>query len=261
MQKIFYDDSHSKLFKSHKIRFILTSRLSGSSKSPYESLNLGYHTGDNQTFVRANRQSIMLEFFPNKTLLWLNQIHSNRILESKIIKSKSVRHKLKNTEILLGNGDGILCADSRFVALVMVADCNPILIYDPKLHIFCLLHAGRAGVCLKILTKALQKMHALGSQTNDLLIFIGASIRVCCYEISQDLAKDIASKFSLKYLIKRDNRIFLDLIAMLKDECQENGIDSTHIEILPVCSCCEENLFSYRRESITGRFGLFASLE
>ena len=89
----------------------------------------------------------MREFFPNKTLLWLNQVHSDVILDSslldsqtldsnildstwessldskidssfdaksKIPESKSMQHKIKSTEILLGNGDGILCADSRF---------------------------------------------------------------------------------------------------------------------------------------------------
>lgn len=250
MDKIFYSSKQSALFKKHKIDFILTSRLNGVSKAPYDSLNLGYHVGDENKNVSHNRLSIINEFFPTQRLVYLNQVHSNSIFDiSKINLSNDI-------ECCLGDGDGVIIGDKNIVGLVMVADCNPILLYSPKQHIFALLHAGRAGVVSKILSNALDLLESYGANRGDILIFIGASIRRCCYEIKENLAET----FNTKYLNRVDSKITLDLIAMLSDECKENDIDDNNIEILPTCTCCEKRLFSYRREGVTGRFGLFATL-
>lgn len=250
MDKIFYSSSQSALFKEHKINFILTSRLGGVSKALYHSLNLGYHVGDESKNVLHNRLSIMNEFFHTQKLIYLNQVHSNIIFDT------SKQDILSNTEFCLGNGDGLLIRDKNIAGLVMVADCNPILLYSPKQHILAMLHAGRAGVVSNILSNAIDLLESYGASRSDILIFIGASIRCCCYEIKENLAKT----FDEKYLNRVDSKITLDLIAMLSDECKANDIKDENIEILPTCTCCEEKLFSYRREGVTGRFGLFATL-
>ncbi|PAF42139.1 hypothetical protein BJI48_07325 [Helicobacter sp. 11S02596-1] len=137
--------------------------------------------------------------------------------------------------------------------MVMVADCNPVLVYEPKIRTFALIHAGRCGVQKRILSKTIK--HILKhpqAKAQNMLIFIGPSIRKCCYEIG----KDLAATFPEKYLANNN----LDLIKMLQDELSSQQIKPHQIEISPVCSCCQNNLFSYRREGITGRFGLIGAL-
>ncbi len=259
-ESIFYQSAESALFCDKEIDFVLTSRFGGESLPPYHSLNVSYHIGDEATYVSANHHKIMQKFFPHKQLLYLNQIHSHIVLDSaKALQNANTQNQ---QSILLGNADGIICNDVKYVGLVVVADCNPILLYAPKSRIFALLHAGRKGVCERIVTHAVTKIHNdYGVEGRDIFVFIGASIRSCCYEVGKDMACDITRLHGAQYIHSKNNHTMLDMLAMLQDECLDLGIAPNHIEILESCSCCEEALFSYRREGQTGRFGLFASLK
>ncbi|WP_281650546.1 polyphenol oxidase family protein [Helicobacter bilis] len=164
-------------------------------------------------------------------------------------------------EILVGDGDGIICDNPNLVLMSMVADCNPILVYAKSQNVFAVLHAGRLGVCSKILTHALLLfMRDYGVKTQDICIFIGASIRKCCYEIDKNLALQLIQEFGEKYVVCEDNRYKFDMIGLLCDEIESFGISLSQVEIYPSCSCCDESYFSYRRENVAGRFGLFANL-
>ena len=301
-KSIFYSSEQSPLFRGLDISFMLTSRLGGNSKPPYDSLNLAYHTNDTTKAVAQNRAKILSTYFPKKRLIFCDQVHSNTILTPAKILSQNLQspHKqhLQNPQIQgllesnLGQGDGIFCTNQNLVALILVADCNPVLIYDSSLGAFVALHAGRAGVCANILTNGVETLLAQGANVQNLRVFIGASIRVCCYEVGDDLAGQIMRDFDTKYIQKRSGKYFLDLPLMLRNECENLGILRENIEVLNVCSCCEKGLFSYRRaykkhkqsyalaskntlkqalnttqdknkiEPIqTGRFGLFVSLK
>lgn len=308
-KSIFYSSEQSPLFRDSGVYFVLSSRLGGVSKTSYNSLNLGQHTGDNPQNVAQNRAQILSKYFPQKTLIFCNQVHSNRILTLQqnaiynlanenlprnnceflqdLPNQKSSNQNLQNQtfhlskEQNLGQGDGIFCHyDRNIVALILVADCNPVLLFDRENNAFVAIHAGRAGVCQKILTNGIYKLLKNGAKAQNLLVFIGASIRVCCYEVGVDLAEKIMIDFGKKYVQKRDGKYFLDLVSMLLDECEEAGILQKNIEVLQKCSCCEESLFSYRRavqdshkkakntqdkdfinSAKTGRFGLFVSFK
>ncbi|MDY5185724.1 polyphenol oxidase family protein [Helicobacter trogontum] len=281
IQKDFFTSKDSKLFCSTKLHFVLTNRYHGVSKPPYNSLNLAYHVNDKLESARINRSYIMQKYYKNKTLLYLNQIHSNTIFaiqENKGILEAS-QHNFKGNittatkhsilmqdgsqynEILVGDGDGIICNKSDFVLMSMVADCNPILIYAKPQNVFAVLHAGRQGVCSKILTHALMLfIHDYNVKMQDICIFIGTSIRKCCYEIDNNLAFQLMQEFGEKYIACENERYKLDMIGLLCDEILSFGIELSQVEISPSCSCCDESYFSYRREKITGRFALFASL-
>ena len=282
MQIPFFTSKDSKLFCNTPLHFTLTNRYNGISSQPYDSLNIAYHVNDKQSNVLQNRAYIMQKYYKDKTILYLNQIHSNTIFTTKhanthidsipysynlgqiekneIYRSNIQQHKQYN-ETLIGNGDGIICDTSNVVLMSMVADCNPILIYSPTKQIFAILHAGRLGVCQKILTHALILLKSnYGIDICDILVFIGASIRKCCYVIGKDLAMQITNEFGTNHVLYENNQYRLDMIGLLCDELSACGIKPLQVEIHDCCTCCNEAYFSYRREGLTGRFGLFASL-
>lgn len=265
--------------KGTNIKAIVTDRalnadFSG-SKIPYNKLNVAYHVGDNAENVRKNRAFVIEKYFldsnntnfSSKILVYLNQIHSNHIV---CIKQNEIRFYTpefsKNIESLLdftqqnlasqnlrelnlGNADGIICDDPRFIALVMVADCNAILLFARG--VFGLVHAGREGLRQEILSNAL---HILKDEfrlkPSEINVYISPSIRACCYEIG-----DMAKEFSGKYL----HGSHLDMIAMACDELHKNGVKN--IDISNTCTNCNKNYFSYRRNKTTGRFGIFANMQ
>lgn len=282
MGALFFTSKDSKLFYNTKLHFTLTNRHNGISLPPYNSLNIAYHVNDLKDNVQHNRAYVIQKYYNGKTLLYLEQIHSNTIFtinktnthvdsvphsyKSGCIinherQKSNIKHYMQYDEVLVGNGDGIICNQANVVLMSMVADCNPILVYSPKKHVFALLHAGRLGVCNKILTHAIMLLRRdYGVDLHDILVFIGASIRKCCYAIGSDLANQIISEFGSQYIIYADNQYRLDMIGLLYDELSVCNIATSQIEVYGGCTCCNDDYFSYRREGTTGRFGLFASL-
>lgn len=257
MEEIFFHSHQSKIFRHLDIEFIITSRLNGFSQKPlipYEnSLNLGYHVHDDPTHVAKNRNKVSSLFHPAKPLLWVNQIHGNQVLSTSIAPQEK--------EILLGDGDGIYCNQKDQKALIMMADCAGIFIYDSFLHRFLLLHSGRAGAIKKIMTTAI---HQYKFDPKGIYIYISPHIHSCCYEIHEDLIPSLQD--SKDAVISRNHKFFFDITHLLKTELHTLCIPKNHIEISPICTCCSSAaLFSYRRARLsglenTGRFGILATL-
>lgn len=230
----------------------LSNRYGGQSNAPYEFLNLAFHVGDCAQDVAQNRQLLLQSLgVSHRLLVSMEQIHSNRV----IIIDQATPLGVESLQ-----GDGMLSNRDDVALLVMVADCNPILLYDPKCDVFGVVHAGRKGVEQAILCEALQKMHEhFGSNLHDIVGFIGASIRSCCYEVGVDVATEFAHKTTKDCLIWRDERVFLDLISALKMQWQNAGCLAKNLAIDSHCSCCCDEFFSYRRQGICGRFGIIAA--
>ncbi len=252
-KQIFFHSLKSNLFKHLNMEFIITSKFGGFSKMPQmpypNSLNLGYHVGDDPILVSKNRSKISSLFHAQKPLVWVNQIHSDKIIDA--------NHSYTQQETLLGDGDGIFCTNNNIKALIMMADCAGVLLYENTRHCFALLHAGRAGALNKIITKTITTYKL---NPSNLYAYITPHIHSCCYEIQEKLAKDMPQE----NLIFKDNKIFFDLTYALESELKNLGV--RYIEVSNICTYCRgDALFSYRKAiegglKNTGRFGIIATL-
>ena len=65
-----------------KIHAFTTTRLGGVSISPYDSLNLGNHVGDETASVTQNRALLKQRYLPSEPL-YLSQTHSDIVINSK----------------------------------------------------------------------------------------------------------------------------------------------------------------------------------
>lgn len=206
-------------------------------------LNIAFHAGgDSKENVESHR-SLCIAPFPLSSLAYLNQVHSNKILKAQ-------------RGGLLGDGDGILIAQKNIIGLVMVADCNPILLFDSKHKALALLHGGRAGLQKGIIPNALEQMQQeFNTQASDLFAYVGPSIRACCYEVGEEVLRDSLLQTGK---IVHQGKIYLDLIAIIESQFRAENI--TNYDISPHCTCCTSAYFSYRKNPQCGRFGLFAYL-
>lgn len=214
------------------IDFGFTTRFGGVSKSPFDSLNLGYHVGDEIEAVSKNRE-LLKHKIGAKSLVFMEQIHSCEVCEITAENLKSFLATPPRCDAIFTRLSGVgLC--------VMVADCAPIIAIDEKQGIIAAIHAGRAGVCAKILSKCVAQMK---SEPKELKIIIGAHIKGSCYEVGElDLGEFNAYK----------KGGFFEITAALKDEIKALGIKNAQIS--EICTHCDKNYFSYRRDGRTGRF-------
>jgi YfiH family protein len=215
----------------------ITTRYSGVSDAPYDSLNLALHVGDNPKRVLENRTILSqnCDFYLDN-LIYMDQTHGDNI---QIVKDSAINK--------IPDCDAIITKQRNIPIMVMVADCIPILFYDPVKKIIAVAHAGRAGTFKSISKKTVLKME---SEPSDVLVYLGASIKQCCYEVGDGVGEIVKKSFGKKYMKKG----YLNLQQMNLDQLISIGVKKDNIEISPICTCCNGDYFSYRREGTTGRF-------
>ena len=162
------------------------------------------------------KQSLQLDLLP---FLTAEQVHGNEIAV--------VDQPVEAGECFSGC-DGVI-TNQRAVCLgIYVADCCAIYIVDPKLHAIGLVHSGRKGTELEIVSRAIELMtKRFGSAAVDLIVQLSPCIRPPHYEI--------------------------DFAAEIIRQCQSSGV--RHIHDSGVCTACHLDLYySYRAEKArTGR--------
>ena len=218
------------------MHYCFTNRFGGLSEATYESFNLGLHVNDNPLHVKHNRERLREQVDVSK-VVFMNQVHGDNVV---VISGDE---PTPTCDAMITNQKGIALA-------VMVADCIPILLYDPVHEAIGVVHAGRSGSALHVGTRCIETMHKnYGSMAKEMKIWMGPCIRECCYEVGKEVTVGLE-----KCLHVKQNRYFLDLPLFNKEDFLALGVEEKNIMDSKICTCCEKEYFSYRRDTITGRF-------
>ena len=152
-------------------------------------------------------------------LLTAQQIHGNKvaIIDTPV---ESDKH--------LPGCDGFITNQRRIVLGIHVADCCAIYLVDPKTPAVGLVHSGRKGTELGVVTNAITQMvESFGSEPAELIVQLSPCIRPPHYEI--------------------------DFAAEIIKQCRTEGVLKIHDS--GVCTACDlDRYYSYRAEKgKTGR--------
>ena len=234
--------------------------LTTQNLAKFGEFNLAFHVGDEFERVLKNRLKFAnLLNLPLQNLIFMNQIHSDKIcvVDEKFLCEFHAKFakfaKFDNAEFIkIFPECDAMVTNLRGVGLsVMVADCSPVLLFDEKNGAVGVAHAGRAGICQKIVTKTALKMSEIyGTKICDLSVIVGANIKGECYEVG-DLDLGEFERF------KKEDKF--DMNLALKSEFNELGISK--FAFSKFCTHCENHLYSYRRDGVTGRFCGFAMIK
>jgi polyphenol oxidase len=218
------------------MQHFFTNRFDGVSEAPFESLNFGLHVNDEALHVNQNRAILKAKLGVSK-LVFMDQVHGDSIVR---IESGD---EMPTCDAMISNVPDIALA-------VMVADCIPILYYDEVHQAIGVAHAGRVGTLLQVGQKCARAMvENFGTRMQELRIWMGPSIRSCCYEVGFEATQGLES-----FLHVKNGNYFLDLQDANLKAFLDMGIKREHITISEICTCCDHAYFSYRRDKITGRF-------
>lgn len=181
--------------------------------------------------------------FFNKKNIDIKNVVSAKLNHKNSVKvvNKSSRGKIINSVDALISGDRQVCLS------VTVGDCLPILFYDDKNQIIGIAHSGWRGTLSNISSAVIKKMEEnFKSNPKNIKIFIGPHIKKCHFEIKEDLI----DKFKIynKYIIYRDDKIFVDLEKIIVAQLLEVGVLKNNISISGICTYCNKNYFSFRRD-------------
>ncbi|MFI4955026.1 MAG: peptidoglycan editing factor PgeF [Gammaproteobacteria bacterium] len=226
-----------------QVRAFVTTRQGGFSGTPYISLNLATHVGDELLNVEANRQYVKNVLQMPEDIYWLEQVRGNTVLA------------LDNLAIStqLPQADGSWASLPNKVCTVQSADCLPVLLCDQQGTCVSALHAGRQGLALGIIE---QGVHALPVSPSRLLAWLGPGISGERYEVGEEirqefLATDVNTQIAFKPSTRPDHW-YVDLYLIARQQLQSLGITAIYGGNL--CTYSDpERFFSYRRDGKTGR--------
>lgn len=235
------------IFPAGRVLAGFTTRSGGISRPPFDSLNLGYNTPDDPAAVDENWQRLTgyLDVDPAHVAL-MGQVHGADV--------RRIEHGGEYPGIDAGITDvpGLLMC-------VKVADCVPLLLYDPVHHAAVAVHCGWRPLVTGIVERAVNAMsREFGSDPAHLLAATGPSAGPCCYEIG----REVAGQLHPDAVIRRGNRLFGDLRAEIVLRLTAHGVPHTNIGNNSDCSIHMNSLyFSHRRDgSSAGRMAGYIML-
>ena len=121
-----------------------TTRVGGVSAEPFDSLNLALHVGDDAARVTANRERLRVQLGLPAEPCWINQTHGTRAVT---LERDSER-----------DADAAITRRAGTVAVIMTADCLPILICNRAGTEVAAVHAGWRGLQAGVIQSALDAM-------------------------------------------------------------------------------------------------------
>jgi polyphenol oxidase len=243
------------------LKHFVTTRFGGVSLPPYDSLNLGLHTADNQEHVLENRSLLASETgIAADRFLYASQVHSGdvKVIDNDAVAEGVLSHNPR-TDATITNLPGICL-------MVMVADCVPLLLFDPVKKVVAVIHAGWRGTVQHITSNTIKVMiDRFGSNPADILAGIGPSIGPCCYEVGEEVKAVVHESFGTTegYLVSQPHseKPYFDLWYANQKQLIELGLKPENIETSQICTKCNHRMFYSSRadKGVTGRFaaGIF----
>lgn len=229
-----------------RVRALCTTRHGGYSDAPYDSLNLAAHVGDDSNHVLANREllqkTLSLPAEPN----WLEQTHSTRVV---ILEENASRI-----------ADAAITRQTNNLAVVMTADCLPVLLCNRAGSEVAAIHAGWRGLADGVIETTLRQMQ---SPADELMAWIGPGISQQCFEVGDEVWDIFVAQgeHNQRYFkANRPGHWLCDLHGLATAILSRYGI--TEIARASACSYSDEScFFSYRRNASTGRMASLIWIE
>lgn len=224
----------SELFSGFpQLLFGMSTAGGGVSRGTF-GLNLSFHVEDDPDHVRENRRLFFAALgIPEEKIAFTRQQHTTEIL--------TVSTPGQNETC-----DALVTARTGIYLSISVADCTPVMLFDPVRNIVAGIHAGWRGTAGRIVEKTIERMkQGHGTHPGDLIAFIGPSAGKCCYEVGDEVAAQFPEPCSVP---AGNGKYFLDVKQANLLQLLENGVRNSNIEVNKDCSIHNPVYHSYRRD-------------
>ena len=155
--------------------------------------------------------------------------------------------------------DGLVTSVAGLALAVLVADCVPVLLADPAAGVVAAVHAGRVGAAAGIVPRSVEALVAAGATPGGTDALLGPAVCGKCYEVPAELRAEVEARLPGSATTTRRGTPGLDLRAGIARQLAALGV--ARIVVDPRCTAEDPELFSYRRDGVTGRQAGVAWLE
>ena len=155
--------------------------------------------------------------------------------------------------------DALITNKSGLYLFMLIADCAPVIIYDPVNNALGLVHVGWKGANLEIVNKVIKRLSDLyGTQPEDLIVGIGPAARKESF-IKENPSQKDDPKWS-GFITPADKNFYkVDFVGLCKKQLVESGMKHTNIFDSGIDTVTDNRFFSHVLEgklplSSQGRF-------
>lgn len=222
------------------VRGFCTTRPGGASAPPFDSFNLGAACGDDPSLVAQNRRQLRA-ILPAEPC-WLRQVHGSRVIH-------------------LDDWHQDVAADAAWtdrpgqVAVVLTADCLPLLVADRGGKCVAAVHAGWRGLAAGVIGECIA---ALPVRPEMLVAWIGPRICREHYEVGEDVRSAFPGA-EHAFTANREGHWLADLPAIAGEQLRVAGVG--RVTDSRLCTAQGRDFFSHRRDSRTGRMATAVWME
>jgi purine-nucleoside/S-methyl-5'-thioadenosine phosphorylase / adenosine deaminase len=132
--------------------------------------------------------------------------------------------------------DGHAIAAPRLAAMVLTADCVPVVLGAPG--VVAAIHAGWRGLAAGVLEEGVRAVRELGGV--EIVAIVGPCAGACCYEVGEEVHEAFGGAH------RRDRSI--DLRSIARERLSLAGV--AEVRDVRACTICDERFFSHRREGV-----------
>ncbi len=230
-------------FRSARLHWAVTARGPARAGS-YGGWNLAAHVGDDPERVSGHRRELAEAFaVPAENLRFMNQVHGSRVAQVGSVPSEPP------------TADALITDRTDLALAVLVADCVPVILADTAAGFVGVVHAGRAGVQAQIIPATVAQLRQRGA--DQLQAWVGPAICARCYPVPAALRAEVSADLTECASVSWTGAPALDLTAGVLVQLGRAGVPA---EQLPGCTAESEQLYSYRRQPVTGRIAAVVRL-
>ena len=249
------------LSKQSGIDHFVSIRIGGLSPPPYESLNLGFHVGDTPETVLKNREHLAANTSGSRSpiLQFAKQVHSGTVT---IVTEGMRGYGAADLDTAVEATDAMVTDVPGLCLTVLMADCVPVLCFDPQEGVVAAVHAGWRGTVKLAAQNTVNILkQKFDCKPTNILVGIGPSIGPCHYEVGPEVIAQVEDIFGGTdgYINDEtpDGKGYFDLWEANKRQIMETDIPAQNIEVAQICTYCNAHLFFSERhqKGRTGRFG------
>ena len=241
-------------FDGDKALAAVTGRDGGVSRGQLASLNLSFEVGDDSGSVVANRMIAGDRLgFDFRNLVVPRQVHGVRV---KVVGEHDRGRGADSAESGVAACDALVTATPMVPMAVLVADCAPVVLYDPAQPAIGIVHVGWRGAIGRITQKAVETMaREFGCRLRDIRVGIGPCLQPLSLEVSMNEAIQAEGEFHQQPAVLYDagDKPHLDIPFMVKQQVLDAGVWLKHIEDCRMDTLDARRFFSHRGQS--GRAG------
>lgn len=224
--------------------------------------NMSFLHGEKDEVIENRKRFLAKNNIPLENCVVMNVAHGDTVI---LVTEADRGRGVMTIEDAVSGVDALITNKKDVALFLLIADCLPVIYFDPKKEVVALAHLGWESIDKKLPQKVVGRMQEqFGSNPEDIRVTIGPGIKKSSYKVKNPKQKDDPAWRS--FLGPAENEEFyIDLEGYVCSQLQTAGILEKNIKRNNIDTFQDKNFYSHYRAERTGekegRFAVVVSLQ